>query len=69
MPIDNDSITNVRKELDHLRLVSKANVARTLDCSIQHVSNLIDRGELQPVYIGPKGVRVTLKSLQQFINA
>lgn len=68
MPLT-DSISEVRKELDQIRLVSKANVARTLDCSVQHVSNLIDKGELQTVHIGPKGVRVTLKSLQRFIAA
>lgn len=68
MPLS-ESIAEIHKELDQIRLVSKANVARTLDCSVQHVSHLIDKGELQAVHIGPKGIRVTLKSLQRFVSA
>lgn len=62
------NVTTITGELERMRLVSKANVARTLDCSVQHVTHLIDRGELTPVFIGPKGVRVTLASLKKFIG-
>jgi hypothetical protein len=56
------------EELDNIRLLTKKHAAGLLDCSIGYIDVLMNRGDLEPVRIGPKGVRVTLDSLKRFIG-
>ena len=63
MPVSESS-----SELRGMKLVRRREVADTLACSLRHVDNLILSGELEPIRIGPKGVRVTLKSLERFLG-
>lgn len=43
-------------------------VADILAVSAQHVYELIRRGELAAIKIGARGIRVTRKSLEEFLN-
>jgi len=61
-------VTASPPELRGMKLLRRREVAETLACSLRHVDNLIHSGELDPIRIGPKGVRITLKSLQRFIG-
>lgn len=44
-------------------------VERILDLSGTHIRLLIQKGELDAVRVGPRGLRVTESSLQAFIEA
>ena len=61
-------IEEILPEHEHLRLVSSRHAAELMDCTPQHIDNLIESGDLEPVRIGPKAVRITLTSLKQFIG-
>ena len=51
------------------KLICVANVAQQLNCTRQHVYNLIRDGELKAVRIGVRGVRVTAASLLEFTTS
>jgi len=53
---------------DEIRLVTRRHAAELMDCTPECIDQLIKRGDLDPVRIGPKGVRITLSSLKRFIN-
>ena len=61
-------IEEILPEHEHLRLVSRRHAAELMDCTPQHIYHLIESGDLEPVRIGPKAVRITLTSLKQFIG-
>ena len=53
---------------DKLQLLTKRHAACILDCSIPYINKLMDRGDLDIIHIGPRGVRVTLESLRRFVG-
>lgn len=61
-------IAEIIPEVETLRLLTRRHAAEIMDCTPQHIDHLIESGDLDPVRIGPRGVRVTLRSLKRFIG-
>ena len=53
---------------DELQLLTKKHCAIILDCSVPYINTLMDRGDIEVVHIGPRGVRITLDSLRKFMG-
>jgi excisionase family DNA binding protein len=58
-----------KKEKPCDRFLSVSTVAGLLDCSDQFVYAMIRSGELKAIKIGSKAVRVSLPSLEDYINS
>ncbi|MBW1992226.1 MAG: helix-turn-helix domain-containing protein [Deltaproteobacteria bacterium] len=43
-------------------------VAKYLDCSREHVYQLVAQGKLEAIRLGPRAIRISEASLQGFIN-
>jgi excisionase family DNA binding protein len=43
-------------------------VAQYLDCTREHIYNLVARGELQAIRLGPRDIRISELSLQGFVD-
>ena len=56
------------KTRDELQLLTKKHCAIILDCSVPYINTLMNRGDLEVVHIGPRGVRITLDSLRKFMG-
>jgi hypothetical protein len=48
--------------------VSRAEAARMLCCSVQHIDDLINRGKLKKISIGVRRVAITWSSLTKFVG-
>ena len=50
------------------RLLLVHTVAKRLNCSKQYVYTLIEMGRLKAIRIGPRGLRIPEKALEEFIS-
>jgi hypothetical protein len=49
--------------------VSRHKTAKLIDCSIDHVDDLVERGELEKVATGLRKVAITMRSIKRLVNA
>jgi hypothetical protein len=48
--------------------VSRRTAAKTLDCSICHIDDLVDMGQLDRVQLGVRRVGITWRSLKRLVH-
>lgn len=59
-----------RKEKEQAdKFVTIQHVAEKLSCTDKHVCNLLQSGILTGIKIGPRAIRISLRSLEEFISA
>ena len=55
------------KELPRL-VVTRAEAARQLDSSVQHIDDLVNAGKLKKIALGTRRVAITYPSLVKFVE-
>jgi hypothetical protein len=50
-------------------IVSRHKTAKLIDCSVDHVDDLVERGELEKVPTGVRKVGITMRSIKRLVNA
>jgi hypothetical protein len=61
--------TTLHLETDPRRLaVTRAQAAKALGCSVQHIDDLVTRGSLKKIYIGDYRAAITWSSLIKFVE-
>ena len=60
-------MTHVPQDLPRVAL-SRRKTAATLDCSIDHVDDLVNQGLLEKVQIGPRRVAINWRSILKLVG-
>ena len=50
-------------------LVHVRRAAQILSCTERHIYNMIKSGKIKAIKIGPRGTRVTKRSIEQFVTS
>jgi hypothetical protein len=61
-------MTNPEHKLEPL-IVARRTAAKLLDCSICHIDDLTDKGQLERVPLGVRRVGITMESLKRISEA
>ncbi len=63
-----NTMNNPQHKLEPL-IVSRLTASRMLDCSVCHIDDLTDKGQLERVPLGVRRVGITMESLKRISGA